>query len=332
VGHQVKIEILVYVFVILPILAIVIPMNTTPRAATTSNVSANVSAYVDARITSTQSRLNSLSADANRWNDRYARSLLAVLFIGVWTLVCQFQATQRTRMVSDVQSELLHLQGIKAATQTRELSQESEALRSQNLAAQRQLIAAQEALEQERKTRLALQKSLAPRDLSVPDPTNAALIDAFLTKERALKQFAGIEAAIEVIPDFEARRAAGLIENKIKEAGWVVASNTLVDATPDGVTLRHSHNLGQVSPAAPTTNELKSEHAASALAAFLEALGWQHVKIQNGSRPETGPLDVPANKVVIQVGFKPNPFVDPEWGKKMRERSQEIRMKAPAGD
>jgi len=311
-------------------------MNTAPRAATTTNVStdvsANISAYFEARITSTQSRLNSLSGDANRWNDRYGRALLAALFIGLWTLVCQFQATQRTRMVSDAQSELLHLQDIKAVNEKREFSQESEALRSQNLAAQRQLVAVEEALEQERKTRLALQKSLAPRDLSPPDPTNAALLDAFLTKERALKKFAGVEAAIEVIPDFEARRAAGVIENKIKEAGWVVASNTLVDATPDGVTLRHSHNLAQASPAAPATNGLKSEHAASALAAFLEALGWQDVKIKNGSAAESDRLDVPANKVVIQVGFKPNPFVVPDWGKKMRERSQEIRRTVPAGD
>jgi len=273
-----------------------------------------------------------LSGDANRWNDRYGRALLAALFIGLWTLVCQFQATQRTRMVSDAQSELLHLQDIKAVNEKREFSQESEALRSQNLAVQRQLVSAEEALEQERKTRLALQKSLAPRDLSVPDPTNAALLDAFLTKERALKQFAGIEAAIEVIPDYEARRAAGVIENKLKEAGWVIASNTVVDATLDGVTLRHSHSLAQASPPAPATDGLKSEHAASALAAFLQTLGWQDVKIQNGSAAESGRLYVPANKVVIQVGFKPNPFVNPDWGKKMRERSQEIRRTAPVGD
>ena len=327
--HPVKTEILVYILVILPILTIAIPMNTAPRAATTNNA---VSEYFDVRISSTQSRLNSLSGDANRWNDRYVRSLLAALFIGLWTLVCQFRATQRTRMVSDARSELLQLQDIRAANEARELSQESEALRSQNLATQRQLVAAEEALEQERKTRLALQKSLAPRDFSVPDPRNVALFDAFMEKEHALKQFAGIEATIEVIPDFEARRAAGIIENKIKEAGWVVVSNTLVDATPDGVTLlRHSHNLVKDSPAAPNANELKSEHAASALAVFLEALGWQDIKIQNGSVAETGPLYVPANKVVIQVGFKPSPFLDPEWGKKMRERSQEIRRRMPAG-
>jgi hypothetical protein len=304
-------------------------MNTAPKAATTNNA---VSEYFDVRISSTQARLNSLSGDANNWNDRYVRSLLAALFIGLWTLVCQFRATQRTRMVSDARAELLYLQDIKAANEARELSQESEALRSQNLATKRQLVAAEEALEKERKTRLALQKSLAPRDFSVPDPGNVALFDAFMEKEHALKQSAGIEATIEVIPDFEARRAAGIIENKIKEAGWVVVSNTLVDATPDGVTLlRHSHNLAKDSPAAPAANELKSEHAASALAVFLEALGWQDVKIQNGSVAETGRLYVPANKVVIQVGFKPSPFLDPEWGKKTRERSQEIRRRMRAG-
>ena len=159
------------------------------------------------------------------------------------------------------------------------------------------------------------------------------MFDAFMEKEHAMKQFAGIEAAIEVIPDFEARRAAGIIENKIKEAGWVVASNTLVDATPDGVTLwRHSHHVVNNSAAAPSANELKSEHAASALAVFLEALGWQDVKIQTASVAETGRLYVPSNKVVIQVGFKPNAFRDPELGKKTREGYQEIRRKMPVSE
>jgi hypothetical protein len=155
--------------------------------------------------------------------------------------------------------------------------------------------------------RLELQKSLAPRDFSAPDPSNVALFDAFMEKEHAMKQFAGIEAAIEVIPDLEARRAAGIIEYKIKEAGWVVASNTFVDSTPDGVTLwRHPPNLQ------PTANEVKSEQAASALAVFLEALGWQDVKVQTGAVAETGRLYVPPNKnkVVIQVGFKPNRLFD----------------------
>jgi hypothetical protein len=331
---------LVYILVILSILTIAIPMNTTPRTATTIGA---VSDYLDLRITSTQSRINSLSGDANRWNDRYARSLLAVLFIGVWTLVCQFVAIQRTRMVSDAQSELLHLKDMKAANELRDsrdkdvqvseanrraeeankragtadaeagrakaraaqLSQETEALRSQNLATQLRLFAAEEALEQEKKMRLELQKSLAPRDFSAPDPSNVALFDAFMEKEHAMKRFAGIEAAIEVIPDLEARRAAGVIEYKIKEAGWVVASNTFVDATPDGVTLwRHSPNLQ------PTANEVKSEQAAGALAGFLEALGWQGVKVQTGAMAETGRLYVPPNKVVIQVGFKPNRLFD----------------------
>src|SRR5262249_19528269 len=153
------------------ILTIFIPMST----ATTNSA---VSEYVDARIISTQSRLNSLSSDANKWNDRYVRSLVAALFIGLWTLVCQFSALQRTRMVSDAQSELLHLTDIKATNESRQLSQEAETLQSQNLATQRQLVAAEEALEQERKTRLELQKSLAPRDFSAPDPSNLQLFDA----------------------------------------------------------------------------------------------------------------------------------------------------------
>jgi hypothetical protein len=328
VKHPVKIEIVVYILVILPILAMIIPMSIATTSAATSNA---VSDYLDVRITSTESRLNSLSGEANRWHERYFRSLVAVLFIGIWTLVCQFSATQRSRMVSDAQSELLHLREIKATNEARQLSQETEALRSQNLETQRQLVAAQEALELERKTQLELQKSLAPRDFSAPDPSNVARFDAFVEKERAMKQFAGIEAAIEVIPDFEARRAAGIIEDKIRNAGWVVASNTLVDTTPDGVTLlRHPGNLLKNPPAVPAADELKSKQAASALAGFLEALGWQDVKIQTGSEAETGRLYVPPNKVVIQVGFKPNPFLDPEWGKKMRERDQEIRRKMPA--
>jgi hypothetical protein len=340
VRRHVKIEILVCILVILAILTKIVPMNTTPRTATTINA---VSHYLDLRITSTQSRINSLNGDANRWNDRYIRSLLAVLFIGLWTLVCQFFAIQRTRMVSDAQSELLHLKDIKAANESRDsrdkgvqiseanqraeeanrragtadaeagranaraaqLSQDTEALRSQNLATQRRLLAAEEALEQEKKMRLELQKSLAPRDFSAPDPSNVAVFDAFMEKEQAMKQFAGIEAAIEVIPDLEARRAAGIIEYKIKEAGWVVASNTFVDATPDGVTLwRPSRNLQ------PAANELKSEQAAGALAVFLEALGWQDVKVQTRSVAETGRLYIPPNKVVIQVGFKPNRLFD----------------------
>jgi hypothetical protein len=316
---------LVYILVILPIVTIIIPMNTAPRTASADTA---VSEYFNSRITSTQSRINSLSADANRWNDRYVRSLLAVLFIGLWTLVCQFFAIQRTRMVSDAQSELLHLQDIKAANESRE----TEALRSQNLETQRRLVAAQEALEQEKKMRLELEKSLAPRDFSAPNPSNVARFDAFMEKENAMKHFAGIEATIEVIPDFEARRAAGIIEHKIKEAGWVVASKTLVDATPDGVTLwRHSSNLLKNRLAVPTA-ELQSEQAASALAVFLDALGWQDVKIKSGSVGETGGPYVPANRVVIQVGFKPHPFFDPGGVKKIRERYEEIRRKMPASE
>ena len=189
---------------------------------------------------------------------------------------------------------------------------------------------AQQKFEELKARNLELEKSLAPRDFSSIDPANKEKFDAILGKMNALKGFAGTEVAMEVIPDFEARRAARYIVSEIEQKGWkIVSIKTEEENIRDGVVIwRHSVNpltnpLGPKNPDA-----VRSEESANAIADCLKALGWQGVEIETGSIANiSSPLYIPPNHVLIQVGFKPSSFFEPEVLKRMRKREDEIKNK-----
>jgi hypothetical protein len=327
-------KILAYLLLSLPVFTIITSMNTVSNATTTN---AALSEDVDSRITSLQSEISNLTDKTNRWNGRYIRSLTAALFIGLWTLVCQFSAIQNSRLVSDRQSELLHVKDIKAATDSqekdrqitqvrvdgdlkiagvksgadqkiaaaRDRSEEIAAesrrkaaeLENQNLATAARLVAAQQDLEKEKLTRLELEKTLAPRILVLE------ISGTGKTNFDSLKPFAGTVVILEALNDAEAQRAATEIAKVLRLAGWTIESASLNPALntgyDDGV-----HIETEIPPAkGPSFWEVPSYKASKALEVFLKESGWIAV-FQNFDTQQ----QISEGKIRIRVGFKPSVY------------------------
>ncbi len=174
---------------------------------------------------------------------------------------------------------------------------------------------------------LELQKSLAPRDISALDPRDTAKFDEFISKRNALQKFSGIEVSFEVIPEFEARRTANLLKQMVEQIGWKVVSTKTEEGIRDGVIIWRHLSPDLASAIAGDANEIRSEGAANSLAECLKFLNWQ-VDVEMGARLPSSVLNVPPNNVRIQVGFKPAPFFEPEWVRKMRVKADEMREKS----
>jgi hypothetical protein len=337
-----------YLLLSLPVFTIITSMNSETRKITTN---ATLSEDVESRITSLQSSISSLNDEANRWNGRYIRSLTAALLIGLWTLVCQFSAIQRSRLVSDAQSELLHVKDIKAANDSRDkdlrigeannLAGEAneragvankeagnankEAGKANERAAQlevdagnlkKQNLETEARLEQERKTRLELEQFIAPREIGISVVGKETSIDS-------LKNLAGTRVMIDCIDEGEPRRAAGMLAFVLNSAGF-----NIVDVRPfiggnveDGVTISVLYASPRISMEAYAAAS-KLMQAADELSEFLEANNWDAESKWVKEMP-----NIPPGVIRISVGMKPNTYFMSQGLKDLRNRHRE-RKKA----
>ena len=220
--------------------------NATAHSTTSNGVN---SSEIQALTRAAQEREES----ASEWNGRYIGAAGITVFVVALTFIIQAVAHRKDRLLSDSQTRLLklkddqyqldlarvrrdsaqaldnagdanHRAGVANERASRlevdaaQARQETELLKSQNLATESKLAAANRALEAERATRLELEKSLAPRSFEIKV---AASPDSNFEE---LKPFGGTNVIFEVLTDAEARRAANEIGNLVGFAGWKVVS------------------------------------------------------------------------------------------------------------
>lgn len=210
----------------------------------------------------------------------------------------------------------------QANERAKKLEKEAAELKKQNLDTERKL-------EAERRTRLELEKSLNPRSLAYigeqaifTDPSMLASVTGLRGKSNIdpLKPFAGTNVILQYLPDAEASRAAGSIASIIKAAGWNVtelsARPELIGEYFDGVVV-WAHRPRTPAGSFPNTEQERakmwSDGAAASVVLFLRSNNWQ------ADLRGVGKGEVPINTVKIMVGFKPNPYFQPQVVKDFRK-------------
>jgi hypothetical protein len=174
-------------------------------------------------------------------------------------------------------------------------------------------LATETKLETERQTRLELEKSILPRELFTELKGGKSNFDP-------LKPFAGITVSFEVIPDFEAQRAARRIAGMVHQAGWNLGTFTVKTDLSDGVAV-----WGHFIQIDAKGDELKSQNARDSLIAFLESFGWTKVSAHLGASLKGDPWYIPADALVVQVGYKPNPYFEPPFVKEGEEKIRKMK-------
>lgn len=170
-------------------------------------------------------------------------------------------------------------------------------------------IAAHRELEGERRTRLEMEKSIAPRQLPF-------VRDGDKTNVDSLKPFSkDIGIALEVFPDGESDRAAQNLLWIAGQAGYRLQGYS--QHSPVRAPLKHFYSDGVIiatfarnaiwTGTPPMDDETVkrdvdiSEAAAYAFIEFLVSNGWQ-------ARLGDSSPEIPPNTIKIYVGFKPNPY------------------------
>jgi hypothetical protein len=194
------------------------------------------------------------------------------------------------------------------------LQKEAEKLRQRNLETEAEL-------EDERKTRLELEATLAPRTISLGKGWGE------LGNVKSVAAFRGVQFILWSIYDAEARRAAGAILMTLKSCDWVeVSSHASLDLdTPDGVELGY-----RLYPPSDKSGD-RSMAAAEALREYLKDNGWTDVSMRAmpyDPRQKEQPPAPAANTVVIQVGLKPSTYFLPKQWKKLHDQIEDMKDKA----
>lgn len=203
-----------------------------------------------------------------------------------------------------------HAIGEQANERAGQANQRTEGLRQQNLATESRL-------EEERRTRVELEASLAPRVFN--DQGGAA---------DRLKAAGEINVMIESVADFEAWRTAGQIAFTLSEAGWKILEmkRTVEDNFFDGVSVETQYPAPrkrvQDPPLFFAPNDVQMSEAARLLVSVLN-----DTKIAASQR--LGPMDVvlPPKTLLIRVGLKPQPYFLSKEVKELREESERVRRR-----
>jgi len=227
------------------------------------------------------------------------------------------------KLVNDRQSETNKQQ----AKTISELQAKTSSQEAKNLELEKGNIQAQQSLEDERNKRLEIEKSLAPRTVTIQlgEKSNLA----------PLERISGVEAIIRYIPDVEASRAAHQIAFALGQAKWklleILPDPSLINSE-EGVTVTPYECRSWSSPT-PTVEEYKSarsmKEAAILLVDFLasEPNNWQVRRSMSMRRDKLKP-----NTVKINVAFKPAAFGIPEPFKSMREKSKQMEKESRQRD
>ena len=178
----------------------------------------------------------------------------------------------------------------------------AEELRAQNLSTEKNL-------EAEKRTRLQLEKALAPRTLPL-------LVGGGKSNVDSLKPFTGTEFTIKYLPDAEATRAASNILEILLFVGW---KKKIFEPAP-GLNMGFLDGVQILWYMPPTLGvfddpaQVRSRETARALEALLKKYDWKARARQSG-RGQLAP-----NELEILVGFKPNPYVPSEDEKRFLEQ------------
>jgi hypothetical protein len=201
---------------------------------------------------------------------------------------------------ADFTAALANRNAGRANQRAQGLSVKAKQLEKENLATQQQL-------EDERKTRLEMEASLAPRYLWVGTGTHNIA---------PLRAYEGTKVEIQVIQDAESVRAATELAFVLSSAKWNVAPPTIVVGGNmlDGVrtTRFFSRSRGMLIGS-------RSSRAEMALLDFLSANGWEAEEA--GIRPDEARAE---NNLLISVGMKPNPYFEPDW---LKKGEQEVKQR-----
>lgn len=216
-----------------------------------------------------------------------------------------------------------HIADVEEATKERIAKVESEAgikiadaSRKASEADERAKQAALET-EHEKLARLELEKALAPRELPlIVYADGTSNIDL-------LRRFAGTEALVEYIPDFEAARTAGNVVWLLEQAGWkIISAKVSTDFMFNGVTFEQYMPTKKQDETLPEVEARGAIQAASgnlahAAAAVFVLNDW------DARRGWTSRGEIGTNQVRVRVGFKTPPVsLNPEMKKMMADAKE----------
>ena len=174
---------------------------------------------------------------------------------------------------------------------------------------------AESKLESERRTRVDLEKSLAPRVIRLNSEKVKAEIDS-------LRRFARVNVIFELLPDAEAQRAAGNIAALLRAAGFTnisVRINPSMSLSPfDGVLIFRRKFFG---PGADVMEDKDgSKPASDALLDVLRSNDWE--ADTRDIKPDRYKELAPST-MQIAIGLKPYPyFFPPETKEEILERDK----------
>jgi hypothetical protein len=159
-----------------------------------------------------------------------------------------------------------------------------------------------------------------------------------------LKPFAGVNFTLQYLPDAEAERAASSLFNVLKFVNWSMTSAgpDPTKNTPwfDGVVVEYGGLVDEAAigiPLGDTRDEVRrrmariralmdevgrSRRAAEELVDFLKANGWTAKSIPKGANPND---HFPIGGINVVVGFKPNPYFDPQIFKETNNKMEQLR-------
>ena len=213
-----------------------------------------------------------------------------------------------------------------------DLDAQTEVLRQRNLVTEDRLLDANMKIGVEEDKRHELEKSLLPR---LPPDIENIHGKTFQSNFDTLRQFPGVKAIIEFIPDAECRRLARRIAIILRLSKWIVDEPiaSKIDVL-DGV-----HVFRYAAPKDPTEDEWDAERvtpsakASVALVGFLLDCGVQANEAISPRWPQAGNTDpVPdSNSVRILIGLKPDPYFDSEgWKKVINQMNESAKISANA--
>jgi hypothetical protein len=191
-------------FVIAAILYVITPMNANPQNIPPKQASSNVD---KSAIASLNSRVQTLTGSANRWNTWYLFSVFVAVVVGAATLVFQYMALKKGRELSDAQAQLIELKDSSVAGEFKD--KDLKIAQAMEGAATAKKVA-----EEERLKRIKIEEKMADRRLS-PDQRR-------IVRDKMRGFPPQSWQSITSSNDGEARGLGSDIEEALSGAGWPV--------------------------------------------------------------------------------------------------------------
>ncbi len=199
----------------------------------------------------------------------------------------------------------------------------AEELRRENLKTEGRLTDANRKLGEEETKRLELQKALAPRQLWLKwyDDKTSSIDD--------LKALGKVYVSIEYVQEAETERAARILMDLFKAAGWDVTTRPSNQLIADGVRVAHLRpNTTDVRE--QLRDEYTSTNIAEVVVSWLLDSGWNGVIPGTYSIKETLPSDISAHSICVFVGMRPSTFFGSIQVRRMEEEAERMTRESVA--